>query len=328
MKTSTIVASVLVVLAVGVAWAWSDRLAIYDWWRLYDYVTPLEVQELASETTMTPYAKHLFYVYHPQIEGSSQFNKDCSVTPQVTVLGCTVSFQGIYLYDVQDPQLNGLEQSTAAYEMLHVGYSRLSSAERTRINALVMQAYEAALPADPELGQEEASYLKTEGAAAVPNELHSMVGTEVANLPPALSAYYAQYFTNRSVVLDYRNDYEAVFARRNETVTTDDNLLNKWKVDIAADEAALSDEESRLEQQNSQMEVLLGDGQDAEYNAEVPAYNAAVDSQNTLAQSTRNLIAEYNQLVADRNSAAVEVNQLYQTISSEPINAPQPLAGP
>jgi len=325
MKPTKILAAVFVLLLVVAGVAWNQRLALYDWWRLADYNPPLAIQQLAQETTMTPYATHLFYVYHPLIEGSADFNRDCSVTPQVTVLGCTVSFQGIYLYDVQDPQLNGLEQSTAAYEMLHVGYSRLSDSERTTIDALVLQAYKAALPGDPELGQEEASYLKTEGAGAVANELHSMVGTEVTNLPPALATYYAQYFSNRSAVLAYRNEYEAVFERRQSTVSTDDNELNSWKLEINEDESTLDSEETRLSQESGQLQVLLGEGQDQEYNDEVPGYNAAVADQNALANATKNLIASYNSLVNARNGAAIEVNQLYQTISSQPLSGAQPL---
>jgi hypothetical protein len=168
--------------------------------------------------------------------------------------------------------------------------------------------------------------MKTEGAAAVPNELHSMVGTEVANLPPELAAYYAQYFTDRNTVLAYRNDYEGVFNQRQDTVTADDAQLNIWKSEINEDESSLDGEEARLNEENSQLQVLLAEGQDDEYNAEVPGYNAAVGNQNSLASQTRQLIAEYNSMVTARNNAALEVNQLYQTISSQPLSGVQPLA--
>ncbi|HUD11919.1 MAG TPA: hypothetical protein VMS08_05900 [Candidatus Saccharimonadia bacterium] len=319
MRPNNISALVIIVLLVVFGLVWHEQLAIYDWWRLAGYHPPQQVVTLADETTMTAYGRHLFYVYHPQLEGSTQFNRDCSVTPQVIVLGCTVSFQGIYLYDVQDSELNGLEQTTAAYEMLHVGYSRLSSSERQRIDALVMQAYTAAAASNPQLVQEEASYLKTEGASAVPNELHSMVGTEVANLPPALEAYYKQYFSNRQAILTYKNEYESAFVQRQETVADDDQELSEWKADIANDESQITMQNQRLSAQYSQLKGLIAENQDAQYNAGVDGYNAAVASVSDLVTRTQRLIAAYNQLVAERNDVALQVDKLDQTISSEPL---------
>jgi hypothetical protein len=313
---------VILIALLGVfALAWHEQLALYDWGRLVGYKPPNAVSTLATQTTMTPYARHLFYVYHPQLEASTQFNRDCSVTPQVIVLGCTVSFQGIYLYDVSDPQLTGLEQTTAAYEMLHVGYSRLSSSERTRIDALVRQAYLAASETDPQLVQEEQSYLKTEGAGAVANELHSMMGTEVAKLPPALEDYYRQYFTNRQTVLAYKNEYESVFISRQNTVSRDDAELANWKSEIASNDAQLSADNQKLNAQYAMLKSLLSSGETTVYNAGVTSYNQGVASETGLSDNTQRIITEYNQVVAARNAVAVQVDTLDQTISSQPLGS-------
>jgi hypothetical protein len=321
MRPINIPALILVTLLGVFALAWHEQLALYDWGRLAGYKPATTVVALATQTTMTPYARHLFYVYHPQLEGSTQFNRDCSVTPRVIVLGCTVSFQGIYLYDVSDPQLTGLEQTTAAYEMLHVGYSRLSTSERTRIDALVQQAYVSASKTDPQLVQEEQSYLKTEGSGAVANELHSMMGTEVAQLPPALEDYYRQYFTNREAILAYKNEYESAFISRQNTVTKDDAELASWKNEIASNEALLSADNQKLNAQYMTLKSLLSSGEVTVYNAGVSSYNEGVASEVSLSDSTQRIIAEYNQVVAARNAVAVQVDTLDQTISSQPLGS-------
>lgn len=298
---------------------WHERLPVYDWWRLRGYRPSAQVQQLADQTTMTPYARHLFYVYHPQLENSSQFNQSCSVTQGVTVLGCTVSFQGIYLYNIQDPQLNGIVQVTAAYEMLHVGYSRLSTNQRKHIDQLVMQQFTSIENSQPELKQEEQTYLKTEGQVAVANELHSMMGTEVAHLSPELEAYYKQYFSNRQAIISLHTQYEAVFTQQQQAVTQDDAQLANLKATVMTDEASLKTQTQQLASQKAQMDGLLKSGQTSSYNVQVGIYNKAVGTYNALVSTTQQLITQYNQLLQSRNQAALQINQLNQAISSQPL---------
>jgi flagellar biosynthesis/type III secretory pathway protein FliH len=297
---------------------WFNRYNIYDWYRLHDYTPPTAIIQLANQTTMTPYARKLFYVYHPIIEGSAAFNQDCQVTAQAIVLGCTAINKGIWLYNVQTPQLNGVEQVTAAHEMLHVAYSRLSSSKLKYINNLVMATYNKLAPNDPLLRSEYQSYLKTEGAGAVPNELHSVLGTEISKLPSALETYYAQYFTNRQAIVNYANSYEGAFTQRQAQVQKDDQQLSTWQKEISSDEQTLQTEDQQIQAQSAQLNQERSSGQTNAYNSGVPAYNQAVDSYNTLIGQTKQLIDQYNTLVASRNSIAVSEDKLIQSISSLP----------
>lgn len=307
------------VAVVGIALlAWFNRYNIYDWYRLLDYTPPSAIVQLANQTTMTPYARKLFYVYHPIIEASAAFNQDCQVTEQAIVLGCTAINKGIWLYSVSDPQLNGVEQVTAAHEMLHVAYSRLSSSELKYINNLVMTTYNKLAPTDPLLKSEYESYLKTEGAGAVPNEMHSVLGTEISSLPPALETYYKQYFTNRQAIVNYANRYEAVFTLRQQEVQQDDQQLSTWQKQISSDEQTLQTQDQQIQTQQSQLNQYRSSGEDTQYNDAIPSYNQNVNSYNSLIAQTKQLIAQYNQLVATRNSIAVSEDKLIQSISSLP----------
>ena len=306
-----------VLIAVGLL-TWVNRYNIYDSYRLYDYTPPNAIVQLANQTTMTPYAKKLFYVYHPIIENSNDFNKDCQVTEAAIVLGCTSINRGIWLYNVSDPQLNGVEQVTAAHEMLHVGYSRLSPSELKYINGLIIATYNKLAPTDPLLKTEYQSYLKTEGQGAVDNELHSVLGTEISTLPPALESYYSRYFTNRQVIVNYANQYEDVFTERQQQVQQDDQQLNSWQQQISSDETQLQSQNQQIQAQLTQLNQLKANGQTDEYNSQIPAYNSAVDTYNALVDSTKQLITGYNQLVVSRNSIAISEDKLIQSISSLP----------
>lgn len=301
---------------------WLNRYNIYDEYRLYDYTPPPAIVTLANQTTMTPYARKLFYVYHPTIEGAVAFNKDCQVTEQAIVLGCTSINRGIWLYNVTDPRINGVEQVTAAHEMLHVAYSRLSPSELKYVNNLVMTTYYKLAPTDPLLKTEYQSYLKTEGAGAVPNEMHSVLGTEVGTLPPALESYYKQYFTNRQAIVAYANQYEGVFTQREQEVKSDDQQLSSWQQQINTNEQALQAQYQQIQSQQSQLNQLKASNQINAYNSEVDTYNNNVDSYNNLINQTKSIISGYNQLIITRNAIAVQEDDLIKSISSLPNTIP------
>jgi hypothetical protein len=311
----------LIIIGVGLL-VINKRLALSDWLRLYDYTPSSAIANLATEDTMTPYARHLFYVYHPTLEDSTEFNRDCTVSEQAIVLGCTVIGQGIYLYQVDNVTLNGVEQVTAAHEMLHVAYSRLSTKERNYIDGLVMSTYNKLSKSDPLLGQEEQDYLKTEGQGAVANELHSVLGTEVANLPPALENYYKQYFSDRQTIVNYATSYESVFTNAKQEISADDTQLSSWQTTIKNNEATLTSEDQQIDSQRQTLVQLQSSGQTSQYNSEVSAFNESVSSYNNLATATRQLINQYNQLVETRNNIATQEDQLVNSISSLPSTIP------
>ncbi len=84
--------------------------------------------------------------------------------------------------------------------MLHAAYNRLNSADKSRIDNSLQKYYQHTLT-DQRIKNIIAAYKKTEPNDLV-NEMHSIFGTEVAELPPELETYYKQYFSNRSVVVN------------------------------------------------------------------------------------------------------------------------------
>lgn len=309
-KIVSLIISLLILLGfVCALWQWR---AILDWARLRNYQAPAEIVELADTTTMTDQARRLFYVYHPELNGKEAFNQHCTNREQTIVLGCYVSNRGIYLYDVQDPRLQGIKQVTAAHEMLHVGYERLSSSERQKVDALLQQAYDNLQ--DERIRANVESYRAA--GADVMNELHSILGTEVADLSPELEAYYARYFTNRAQVVAYANSYSQEFTSRKTQVAQYDAQLSDLKAQIDANEASLGRQANDLASQRQQLDNDLNSGNYASYNANVPRYNAAVQRYNTLLQETRNQIAQYNTIVNQRNKVALEEQDLVEALDS------------
>lgn len=302
---------ILFALIVLLAFTVLNAQAVHDWIKLYNYHPSSDISQLALEDTMTPKAQHLFYINHPQlVSDKTQFRKACPTSEQTIVLGCYKSNEaGIAIYVVSDARLNGVEQVTAAHEMLHGAYDRLGQKDKDYVDGLLQNYYSSGL-SDPRVKGEINSYKQTEPKDVV-DEMHSILGTEVANLPPALENYYGRYFTRRQAIVDFSNQYEGVFTQNQQQLQSLKSQIDQLKSQLNSQKSEIQSQEDALSVQNQQMQNLLSSNQ-------VKAYNSMVDSYNSRVQSLRSLIASYNSNVDHVNSLVTQYNQL--AVTQESLN--------
>lgn len=312
-----------VVLAVGIAgitaigalvWVSRDRIA--DWALLRGYQPPAEVTRLAEQAAFTPYAQRLFYVNRPVLEDKVAFNQSCpDASEEVAVLGCYKGDRrGIHLYNVQDMRLEGIIQVTAAHEMLHQAFDRLNAGERRSIGA-ELERYAATIT-DADMQEKLDAYKDFEPGELV-NEMHSIFGTEVTTLPPALETYYARYFTKRAEVVAYHDRYKSAFTERQQQIEAYDAQLDELGGQIEAGKSILAGLESGLQSQRDAMDVWLRSKQIDRYNAAVPGFNAAVETYKQRVQATNTLINQYNTILDKRNKIAVQEQELLKAQDSQ-----------
>lgn len=308
--------ALLIAMMVGGGAVWMQHEELLDWAAARNYQPAAAVQNLVNETTMTPYAKRLFYANRPALEGKAEFNAHCTdPSEQVAVLGCyTGNRNGIYLYDVTDERLNGIEQVTAAHEMLHQAYDRLDQGERTRINGLLQSYHD--LTATPALKNKIASYNTTE-PDHLQNEMHSIFATEALNLPPELEEYYQRYFTSRAQLVAFHQRYQSDFDTRRAQLADYDNRLAVLKTRIDAAKQDLDQREQTLRARRVQLDGYLDANQIETYNAAVPGFNALVVAYRDKLNETNRLVEEFNHLLGERNALAVQERQLEQAIDSQ-----------
>ena len=292
------------------------RQPLNDWWRLRGYQPPSDISRLADQDTMTPYARHLFYLNDPQLVSSvASFRKDCPENEDAIVLGCYHPGEdGIYIYNVKTQDLQGVAQVTAAHEDLHAIYERLSSKEKQRVDGLLENYYQHDLT-NQRVRDEINLYMKTEPNSVL-DEMHSTFGTEVANLPPALEDYYKQYFNDRSVIVAFSNRYEGAFTGRQTQISQDDEQLSAMKRQIDAQQTDLQTRLQELDATQNHLKALLASGQTEEYNAGVPAYNDQVQAYNASVAGLRSSINSYNQLVKSRNALAQQLTDLDKALDT------------
>jgi len=295
---------------------WMQRQELQDWYRLRDYTPPANVVALADVTTMNEATRRLFYVNHPNVADQATFNAACSQEASI-VLGCYIPGKGIYLYNITDARLDGVLQVTAAHETLHAAYERLSTKEREHIDALTAQALKSIT--NQRLLDTVEKY-RSQDPSVVPNELHSILGTEGRNLPPELETYYQRYFNNRAVLVNFSEQYENEFSKRQTQVADYDKQLEVTKQQIESNKQELALQYTALTAEKDRLDGLRVSGNIAEYNSGVSGFNSQVNSYNALVKKTDSMITTYNKLVITRNNVAIEVQGLAKAIDSRPQN--------
>jgi hypothetical protein len=299
------------------------RQPLFDWWQLRGYKAPTDVSALSAQDTMTDYGRKVFYVNHPAIDSKQSFRSVCpnGGGEQTIVLGCYHGNQrGIYLLDVTDSRLNGVEQVTAAHEMLHAAYDRLSSGDRNRVNTMLQDYYDHDLH-DQRIIDTINAYRKSEPNDVV-NEMHSIFGTEIVSLPSELETYYKKYFTDRSQVAAFAARYQSEFTSRQAAVERYDMQLAALKQQIKATNSDLEAKASSINSEQKRLVGLRSSGNIDAYNAGVPVYNQLIDTYNAELRQLQVAINQYNQLVTTRNAVALEQDELVNELSTQatPIN--------
>ncbi|MGH7157888.1 MAG: hypothetical protein ACREGD_02295 [Candidatus Saccharimonadales bacterium] len=306
------------VLVLMIAGGWLflvNRDYLHDQVVLRGYTPSADIAVLAADTAMTEYGQRLFYVNKPQLDDKIAFNEACrDLGEEAAVLGCYKgNRQGIHIYDITDPRLHGIEQVTAAHEMLHQAYDRLDSKTRARIGALLEDYYRSGL-ADEGVKSKMAIYEKD--GANLANEMHSIFGTEINELPVELEAYYSRYFTDRQKVVEFRNLSKAEFEKYRSQIENYDRRLEELRPQIDQMEQQLKEEVAELQAAKSKLDADLAAGRVQEYNAGVAPYNALVAQYNRDLAALNRKIEEYNRLVQERNALSVQVSELNKALDS------------
>ena len=263
-----------------------NKQRITDQILFWQFTPTQEIQQLASQSSLSENGKFYLYVTHPQIKSKDEFGTVCeNRDPSTSILGCYVNDR-VYIYNVSNPELHGIQAVTAAHEMLHAVYVRLGATEKANINRELDAAYEG-LKDRNDLKERMAVYAKTEPGER-DNELHSVLGTEVQNLPESLEKYYRQYFNDRSKLIAVHAAYQHVFTSLQNKAKTLEQELTNLQVTIENDKKTY---EQNLATTNNAI---------ADFNSS--ASTGGFRSQAAFAQARAELVRQVEELDALRSS--------------------------
>lgn len=310
---------VLIGLIGGSVWVILNRQYLYDQYMVAQYHPNATITTLVKNTKLSKDGVFNFYATQPEVENAQEFNKGCRKQETGSaILGCYTGGR-IYIYDVPDERLNGIEEVTAAHEMLHAAYARLGDEERNKIDQLLQTAY--AHLKTPELEKRMQYYDHAEPGESV-NELHSILPTEFRDLGPELEEYYKKYFDDRLVIVSFHEKYQQVFhdleAQSANLKTQIDQLNATIEARTASYEASrvsLEVEGASLESSYQNLDRTNASAVNA-YNARVQAYNSELASVRAAYSEITGLVAQYNELIKQYNSVVTSQRDLNQKIDS------------
>lgn len=304
--------TIVAVVIVGVRFEQDFR----EWIKLLQYEAPPQVAKLAVTTTMTDAARRLFYLNEPKIESNKSAQNLCKGTEHTVVLGCYVPNKGIFLQEVSDPRLQGVMEVTAAHEMLHVAYQRMSLLEQTKLNEKLQAALQQLR--NPRIEQLVEAY-REQDPNVVNNELHSILGTEVRNLSPELEEHYLKYFTDRSKIVAFSEQYEGVFTTVRAKAKQIASQLVTLKSTLENLDTQIKSEKANISSDRSSIESERSANPDADYSSRIAIFNNRVQSFQALVARFNEQTNIYNQNLAAYKSLAQEEKSLVESLQNKTL---------
>ncbi len=293
-----------------------DFFGGYDFIKAGLYQPNEEMSDLISNLELTSRGERILKATKPSLDSKELFNEKCdSHKAEIYVLGCYLTGDDqIHLYDVDETELSGVKESTAAHELLHAVYLRLPFWEKDSLNQKLQSVYDS-LAEDDDIK----TSLKLYSDNDFYDELHSRLGTEIKDLPYELEKHYEAIFKNQDMVVDYYEKYSGTFKKYEKETEALGKRLETMQTEIDEEERRLAelskDLNKRIENYNSRVsshsytDVRTIRAEGDSLQAEVNSINAAYDALNQK-------IDEYNNLIVEYNNSVIRTNQIFNSINS------------
>ncbi len=317
-------ASTIAVIVIA-SWAVLNRQFVLDQLNVWWYQPTSAVASISSRSGLSDQGKFYFYTSQPAIEDAEAFNVNC--VRQETgnaILGCYTNRQ-IYIYNVTNAQLDGVEEVTAVHETLHAIWERMSANDKKTVGDLLEAAFMKIN--DDKLNERMAYYSRTEPGERL-NELHSILGTEYSNLGDKLEAHYAKYFVDRSKVVAFHENYQSVFdslkaqadALSAEMVALKASIDSETK-QYNAEAASINEDAANLKNSANSVDRSSSSQVNA-YNARRQALLNRIEALDDLRAKINAETQSYNEKVTAYNKLVVSSNELNKSLDSTLTAAP------
>lgn len=302
---------VLAALVAGALALWNQQ-AIADHLQASGYDPDPAIERIVDDLELSGAGERIFFATHPTIEASQHFNEQCARVDHAEeghVLGCYAEGR-IHLFDVADERLDGIVEVTAAHELLHASYQRMRDSERERLDERLMEVYDSlAGDGDDSLGERMSVYEHLPEAAFI-NELHSVLGTEVRNLPDDLEDHYSEWFEERRIVLDLFDGYHSVFVDLQEEAEELDRELAQMRTEYERRSAAY---DSAVQQYNADSRSLSARNDAYEFSDDPEEFYRLRDELETRRAALEEELRSLNELAQRYEERRSRLKELSET---------------
>lgn len=291
-----------------------DYGVIADRIKAIGYTPSVEMQTLIDEVELSGRGELVLMASQPTLMAQAEFNNACqSYAPEVSVLGCYTA-ERIYIYNIQNEEVNGIRQSTLAHETLHAVWYRMSNSEREKLTPWLDEIYAAK-------GEKWQVRLEKYPDESFYDELHAMAGTEIAvgELPEDLREHYARYFDDHEKVVSYYTAYSVKFE---ELQAQADKLYAEITANQERITAQTTNYNDGIEALNAAIEDFNRRAANGAFTS-MAAFNAEraglVSRQNTLQAlhgEIQSLVTATNALIDEYNNNIARTQALVDSINS------------
>ncbi len=292
-----------------------NRTAVIDWFKGIGYNPTPAMVEIKESLGLTTNSERIFNATRPILASRDNFNESCeSHNEAVSVLGCYTDDR-VFVYNIDNDELDGIRESTAAHELLHAIWYRLSGLEKSNLIPVLEETYNN----HPEMKETVESYPENEQLG----EIYVRLATQIKKLPEALETHYAEYFTDQDSIVSYYDSYIAPFNELTEKI-------NQLKAELETLEKEIDDRSSALSTRIDAFDKAVNDFNSCAETAgcfandwvfqnrrsELVNEQLVLNTENALVNG---LLEDYNKKAEEFNKYVVHSNELQDTINS---NAP------
>ena len=323
-----ILIAIAVLITVGCIAAFAllslNQQRVRDQIAIWNFTPSAAVEAHVERTTMTEEGRLLYFASEPVVIPEETFDPICSEVEGAGILGCYLTgYQQIFLYEVTDERLDGAEDVTAAHEMLHAAWDRMSVSDRDALVPL-LEAEVTKRADDEELAETLKFYAEVEPGERA-NELHSIIGTQFADVGAELEEHYAEYFNDRSAVTGLNETSQAVIR---DQIAQGEALIAKLEeldASITADYAAYNSgyDQVNLDIDSFNSRADSGDfPSQAQFDAERAALLARGTDLDALYTSIDARAEEYEALRLQLEELSAVVDDLNAALNIDPPRSP------
>lgn len=303
---------------VGIFLIWQSNNPHYieDFIRSRKFEPSTDIININKNLDLTNAGKMIFYASYPQVNSATDFNKNCTRPEQNTsILGCYY-MKNIYLFNITHADLKYAKDVTAAHELLHAIYERLSVTDKQMVNNLLQEELKKLDNAEYKW---RIDYYNRTEPGELNNELHSIIGTEIKEINPELEKYYAKYFNNRKKIVDLYNSYNQQFKDLRAEAEKLDKEIKNLEKEL---NSSKSQYDAQINKLNSDIDNFNYRNNQGYYESESAFYadrNRLINRSNYLeglrSQINKN-VEKYNDLVNLYNKNSARTNDLYSGMDS------------
>lgn len=278
-----------------------------------------EMTEIRDSLGLTAKGARIFNATLPELKEKEEFNQICrDIESANAILGC---YRGdrVYVYNISSDELVGVREATAAHELLHAVYHRMSADEKREIRDALISVYQKN---QETLGEEIDIYEDDKKE----EELYVRAGTEIAELPEILERHYGAIFENQDLIAEYYQGYIKVFREIEqkledlllEAQNLEANITAKtaqYESDVAALNAEVAEYNNCAVTKNCFSSVAAATARRNELTAKSDTVSAMYDELSSLVSSYNDLVREYNENLLHGQALNMVINSASTSVS-------------